>query len=162
ELGMNHAGEIRTLVGIAEPDVRVWTNVGDAHMGFFASADAIADAKGEILERARPGDLLVVNADDERIAARSGGFAGRTVAFGLSDAAEVRASAVRHLGLDGMSATLITPRGETAIRTPLLGVGNLLNLLAAAAVATELDVPMTAIAERAATMKPAAHRGELL
>ena len=51
ELGMNHAGEIRTLVGIAEPDVRVWTNVGDAHLGFFASADAIADAKAEILER---------------------------------------------------------------------------------------------------------------
>ncbi len=48
---MNHAGEIRTLVGIAEPDIRVWTNVGDAHLGFFASADAIADAKGEILER---------------------------------------------------------------------------------------------------------------
>ena len=51
ELGMNHAGEIRTLVGIAEPDVRVWTNVGDAHSGFFASVDAIADAKAEILER---------------------------------------------------------------------------------------------------------------
>ena len=52
ELGMNHAGEISTLVAIAEPDVRVWTNVGDAHLGFFASADAIADAKAEILERA--------------------------------------------------------------------------------------------------------------
>ena len=51
ELGMNHPGEIRTLVGIAEPEVRVWTNVGDAHIGFFASAEAIADAKAEILER---------------------------------------------------------------------------------------------------------------
>ena len=50
---MNHAGEIRTLVGIAEPDVRVWTNVGDAHIGFFGSRDAIADAKAEILEQAR-------------------------------------------------------------------------------------------------------------
>ena len=26
--------------------MRVWTNVGDAHIGFFASLDAIADAKG--------------------------------------------------------------------------------------------------------------------
>ena len=52
ELGMNHPGEISTLVAIAEPELRVWTNVGDAHIGFFGSADAIADAKAEILERA--------------------------------------------------------------------------------------------------------------
>src|SRR4029453_14985130 len=52
ELGMNHAGEISRLVEIAPPHMRVWTNVGDAHLGFFASADAIADAKAEILEGA--------------------------------------------------------------------------------------------------------------
>src|SRR6187401_3789119 len=82
ELGMNHAGEIRTLIGIAEPDVRVWTNVGDAHAGFFASADAIADAKAEILERADAQDVLVCNADDPRMAARVRDFAGRTITFG--------------------------------------------------------------------------------
>src|SRR3989442_13147246 len=58
ELGMNHAGEISTLVAIAEPDVRVWINVGAAHLGFFASADAIADAKAEILERADASPVL--------------------------------------------------------------------------------------------------------
>src|SRR4051812_15680088 len=82
ELGMNHAGEIRTLVGVAEPDVRVWTNVGDAHLGFFANTDAIADAKAEILESARRGDLLVAGADDAHIRARVGAFSGRTVTFG--------------------------------------------------------------------------------
>jgi UDP-N-acetylmuramoyl-tripeptide--D-alanyl-D-alanine ligase len=162
ELGMNHAGEIRTLVGIAEPDVRVWTNVGDAHAGFFASADAIADAKAEILEEARPGDLLVANADDEWIRARAGRFAGRTRTFGLSAGADYRASGVRHRGLDGMAATVSTPDGSIAVETPLLGTGNLLNLLAAAAVAIEMGVPAAAIAERAATLKPAARRGELL
>src|SRR5204862_5645926 len=71
ELGMNHAGEISTLVAIADPDVRVWTNVGDAHLGFFASPDAIADAKAEILERAGADDVLVCNADDARVMARA-------------------------------------------------------------------------------------------
>ena len=162
ELGMNHAGEIRTLVAVAEPEIRVWTNVGDAHMGFFESADAIADAKAEILEHARPDDLLVANADDERIRARAPQFAGRTLTFGLSDAADVRASDVRHRGLDGMAATVTGPGGRARLETPLLGTGNLLNLLAATAVAMEMGVPLAAIAERAATMKPAARRGELL
>jgi UDP-N-acetylmuramyl pentapeptide synthase len=67
ELGMNHAGEISALVAIAEPDVRVWTNVGDAHLGFFASPEAIADAKAEILEGATPSTVLVCNADDPRV-----------------------------------------------------------------------------------------------
>jgi UDP-N-acetylmuramoyl-tripeptide--D-alanyl-D-alanine ligase len=162
ELGMNHAGEIRTLVDIAEPDVRVWTNVGDAHVGFFPSADAIADAKAEILEHARPGDVLVANVDDERILARSREFAGRTLTFGLSDAATVRASRVHHRGLDGMAATITTPAGTVEIETPLLGMGNLLNFLAATAVAVEMAVPLEAIAARASTLKPASHRGELL
>jgi len=162
ELGMNHAGEIRTLVGVAEPEVRVWTNVGDAHVGFFESCDAIADAKAEILEHARPGDLLVANADDSRISARAGAFSGRTLTFGLSDRAQLRASAVEHLGLDGMQATVASPAGEFRVKTPLLGTGNLLNLLAAAAVAIDMGVGTDAIAERAATMRPASHRGELL
>ena len=162
ELGMNHAGEIRTLVGIAEPDVRVWTNVGDAHVGFFASSDAIADAKAEILEAARPGDLLVAGADDARIRPRIGAFAGRTVTFGLSDRFDVHASLVEHRGLDGMAATITTPHGSARVDTPLLGSGNLLNLLAAIAVATELGVPLDLIGPRAARLRPAAHRGELL
>ena len=162
ELGMNHAGEIRTLVGIAEPDVRVWTNVGDAHLGFFASADAIADAKAEVLEAARATDLLVANADDERIRTRIPAFAGRTLTFGLSAEADVRASGVDHRGLDGMAATITTPRGTVHIETALLGSGNLLNLLAATAVATDMGVPLPEIAERAERMQPASHRGELL
>jgi UDP-N-acetylmuramoyl-tripeptide--D-alanyl-D-alanine ligase len=131
-------------------------------VGFFAGSDAIADAKAEILESARAGDLLVAGGDDPRIRARIGGFSGRTVSFGLSDRADVRASLVEHRGLDGMAATITTPRGSARLATPLLGTGNLLNLLAAVAVATELGVPLEAIGPRAAKMRPAAHRGELL
>ncbi len=162
ELGMNHAGEIRTLVGIAEPDVRVWTNVGEAHLGFFDSVDAIADAKAEILEGARPSSVLVANADDDRIAARLPAFAGRIVTFGIVRDAGVRAVDIRDRGIDGMTATLRTPSGEVDVATPLVGRANLANLLAGAAVALELGVPLTAIRERAARLSPAPHRGEIV
>jgi UDP-N-acetylmuramoyl-tripeptide--D-alanyl-D-alanine ligase len=162
ELGMNHPGEIRTLVGIAEPDVRVWTNVGDAHLGFFASPDAIADAKAEILEQARPEDVLVANANDARVMRRAEWFLGRVVTFGIDTAADVAASEVEHRGLDGVAARLRTAGAEVVLRTPLLGLGNLSNILAATAVALEFDVPVSEIVESAARLRPAAHRGELL
>src|SRR5204862_5336399 len=102
ELGMNHAGESSTLGRVARPDLRVWTNVGEAHLGFFASLDAIADAKAEILEGADASTLLVANADDPRISARIGAFRGPVVTFGVeAGVADVRASAVVDRGLDG-------------------------------------------------------------
>ena len=162
ELGMNHPGEIRTLVGIAEPEIRVWTNVGDAHVGFFESSDAIADAKAEILEHARAGDVLIANADDHRIVARASSFGGRLVTFGIDHPADVRALAVEDRGLDGTAADVRTPAGDMALRTPLLGLGNLANVLAATAVALQFDVPLDAIAARAADLRPAHRRGELL
>ena len=162
ELGMNHPGEIRTLVGIAEPDVRVWTNVGDAHLGFFASPDAIADAKGEILEHATLQSRIVANANDPRIVSRLGAFPGRVITFGIETAADVEARAVETLGLDGTSAEVRTHAGSARLHTPLLGLGNLANVLAATAVAVELGIPLPEIVARAATLGPAAHRGELL
>jgi len=162
ELGMNHAGEISRLVAIAEPDVRVWTNVGDAHIGFFASADAIADAKAEILEGAAAESLLVSNADDARVAARVVDFPGRRVSFGLAAEATVRATDVEDRGLDGMAARVTTPVGERELTTPLLGRGNLSNVLAAVAVSTELGVPLDDVVDRAARLSPASRRGAVV
>ena len=163
ELGMNHAGEISTLVRVAEPDVRVWTNVGEAHLGFFASLDAIADAKAEILEGAAESTLLVANADDPRITARIGAFRGRVVTFGIEgDAADVRASAVVDHGIEGISARVTSRHGAVDLTTPLIGRANLANILAAAAVAEEFGVPLSNVAARAAHLRPASHRGEIL
>ena len=159
ELGMNHEGEISTLVAIAEPETRVWTNVGDAHIGFFPSADAIADAKAEILERADPDHVLVCNADDPRIMARVGRFEGRTMTFGTSSGATVRAVDVEVLGVDGMRARVVTSAGERRIHIPLVGRGNLSNLLAATAVALEFGLSLDEIAETAPNLKAADRRG---
>jgi UDP-N-acetylmuramoyl-tripeptide--D-alanyl-D-alanine ligase len=162
EFGMNHAGEISALVRIAMPDIRVWTNVGDAHVGFFGSVDAIADAKAEILERAGSDAVLVANADDDRIAVRTRAFGGRVVTFGIDRPATVRGEAVVDRGIHGMRARVVTPRGSAELRTPLLGRGNLANVLAATAVAVECDVPLGDIVERASTAQAPPHRGQVV
>jgi UDP-N-acetylmuramoyl-tripeptide--D-alanyl-D-alanine ligase len=162
ELGMNHAGEIRLLVNVAEPNVRVWTNVGDAHLGHFESREAIADAKAEILEDADPDDVLICNADDPLVMARAGSFAGRRITFGVAADADVRGESVEDLGLDGTRLSVRTPHGVFTAQTPLLGRGNVANLLAAVAVAVHFDVPLDDIAARAAGLRPAAHRGVVL
>jgi UDP-N-acetylmuramoyl-tripeptide--D-alanyl-D-alanine ligase len=162
ELGMNHVGEISALVRIAEPEVRVWTNVGPAHLEFFGTVDAVAEAKAEILEGADKDALLVANADDDRVMRHAGKFSGRVRTFGVERPADVRALAVRDLGVDGTAALVRTPIGEAEITTPLPGIANLSNVLAAAAVAIRFDVPLADIVERSALLTPVSRRGEIV
>jgi UDP-N-acetylmuramoyl-tripeptide--D-alanyl-D-alanine ligase len=162
ELGMNHAGEIRTLVGVAEPDVRVWTNVAEVHTEFFPSLEAVADAKAEILEGAGARTLLVANADDPLVAARVGRFPGRLVTFGFGVGAAVAAEAVEELGIEGVRGVLRSGATRARFCTGLLGRANVANVLAAAAVALQFGIPLETIAERAAHLAVVGHRGAIV
>jgi len=159
ELGMNHAGELRTLVGIAEPDTRVWTNVGDAHLGYFGSRESVAAAKAEILEHAGSDTLVVANADDPLVMTHVAGFGGRRVTFGESAHADVRAMSVVDRGFDGTSCEVVAKTGSWHLDVPLPGRAQLLNVLAAAAVGLEYGLAPAAIAERVQALTPFVRRG---
>jgi UDP-N-acetylmuramoyl-tripeptide--D-alanyl-D-alanine ligase len=161
EFGMNHAGEIRTLVGIAEPDIRVWTNVGDAHIGHFGSREAVAAAKAEILESATATTVAVVNADDPLVKAHTASFGGRRIGFGESPVADVRARRVVDHGLAGSTAEVETAAGQLQITSRLPGRAQMSNVLAAVAVAVELEVPASAIESCVAEFRPLNRRGSM-
>lgn len=63
EIGMNHFGEIRSLVGFVRPDVALITTIAPAHLEFFGTCEAIADAKSEIFEGIVPGGAALIPAD---------------------------------------------------------------------------------------------------
>jgi UDP-N-acetylmuramoyl-tripeptide--D-alanyl-D-alanine ligase len=159
ELGMNHAGEIRTLVAIAEPEVRVWINVGDAHIGHFGLRDAVADAKAEILEGATPATVVVANADDPLVMKHVSGTSARVLTFAERAAANIRASDVIDRGFDGTTATVTTPAGALRLAVRLPGRAQLMNVLAAVAVASEFGVPGPLIVDRVAGVRAVARRG---
>jgi UDP-N-acetylmuramoyl-tripeptide--D-alanyl-D-alanine ligase len=162
ELGMSGPGEIRRLVEIADPDVRVWTNVGSAHLGHFASVEQIADAKAEILEHADRGDVLVANAGDARVMQHARRFVGRTITFGVDVDADVQVRDVEPRGAQGMRARLVVQDDSRLFDTPLLGEGNLANIAAAAAVAVDAGVPLDAIVHTVGTLAAAPHRGQVV
>jgi UDP-N-acetylmuramoyl-tripeptide--D-alanyl-D-alanine ligase len=159
ELGMNHAGEIRRLVEIAEPDVRVWINVGDAHIGFFGSREAIARAKAEILEHALPSTVVVANGDDPLVMAHVAGASGRRRIFAIDGPGDVVATHVVDAGFDGTRADVGTPAGPLHLSVALPGRATLRNVLAAVTVAVELGVPARDIEARVQAVRPVARRG---
>ncbi len=74
EIGMNHFGEIRSLVGFVRPQVALITTIAPAHLEFFGSCEAIADAKSEIFEGVEPGGAALIPSDSpyaERLIARA-------------------------------------------------------------------------------------------
>lgn len=92
EMGMNHAGELAHLTTLVRPHVALVTTVTMAHAGFFASEEAIADAKGEIfagLEREGTAIVPFDNVHRDRLTAAAVPHAGRVVTFGTDRAADV-------------------------------------------------------------------------
>ena len=94
ELGMNHAGEIETLVAMVRPHVAIITTIAPVHIGYLGSIEAIADAKAEIFSGLEPGGAAVINADIDQhdrlaeVARRAG--ASRIVSFGEKGGADAR------------------------------------------------------------------------
>ncbi|HEX8642416.1 MAG TPA: UDP-N-acetylmuramoyl-tripeptide--D-alanyl-D-alanine ligase [Allosphingosinicella sp.] len=102
EMGMNHPGELAALTRLVRPHVAIVTTIAPAHRAFFASDEAIADAKAEIFEGLEPDGVALVPYDSPhcaRLAEAARGYAARIVTFGFGEGADIRATyAVRAPG----------------------------------------------------------------
>jgi UDP-N-acetylmuramoyl-tripeptide--D-alanyl-D-alanine ligase len=155
EMGMNHAGEIRSLCSIAGPQVGVVTNVGYAHIENFDSIEGIALAKRELIESLPPDGVAVLNAADPRVSRFAEVHRGPVVRFGFSEEADVRAENVE-IGSEGASFSVNGVR----FHTRLVGRHNVLNLLAGLAVARVFDIPLRELPERVGALVAGPMRGE--
>lgn len=162
EMGADGVGNIAYLTGIAPPDVGVVLRVGVAHIGPFGGVEAIARTKGEMVEGVVEGGTVVLNADDQRVAAMVDRAAPGTVVrtFGTIPSADVRAEDVTVDPTGRASFTLRVAGGgdvgeqHVHVALGLVGPHHVTNALAAATVALRLGVAVGDVAERLAAATP--------
>ena len=112
-------GTSPTCAGSPRPAIGVVVNVGVAHIGEFGSVDAIAPAKGELVEALPADGLAVLNADDPRVRAmaRPDRAPGRCWSA-RRPTPTLRADEVELDERGRASFTLRTPEGEAAGDAP--------------------------------------------
>ena len=162
ELGANHAGEIAYLTSLAQPNIVVITNAAAAHLEGFGSIDGVAQAKGEILCSEDRPDFAILNADDKYFDTWSSLARDVNIlSFGLDETADVRAEEIKTES-DQTRFVLIVPDGAIAVNLPLVGVHNVRNACAAAAIATALGMSAEQIAKALESVSPVAGRLQAL
>jgi UDP-N-acetylmuramoyl-tripeptide--D-alanyl-D-alanine ligase len=163
EMGMSSAGEIAALAKIAEPDWGVVTVVAPVHIEFFADGmEGVARAKRELVEALPASGVAFLNADDARVAGFREFTKARVVTFGWREAADVRANGVKDLGAEGSSFILEAAGERAECRLRLLGLHNVTNALAAAAVGVEAGLSLAECAAALGEMLPPESRGQTL
>jgi UDP-N-acetylmuramoyl-tripeptide--D-alanyl-D-alanine ligase len=162
EMGMSHAGEIRALAKIAQPEIGVVTNVAPVHLEFFDSLAGIARAKYELVESLPPNGTAVLNADDEYVSQFGRGFKGKVVMYGARAVADVRAENVQSKGREGVEFDVLIGGVREHATLPLVGEHNILNALAAVAVGIERGLQPSQTVAALATLVPADKRGQVL
>jgi UDP-N-acetylmuramoyl-tripeptide--D-alanyl-D-alanine ligase len=152
EMSARGIGHIAYLTGIAPPKIGAVLNVGRAHAGEFGSIDAVAKAKGELVEAlpaASAGGVAILNADDPNVAAMAARTGARVVTTSVDPArdADFKATGLTLDDLGRASFALHTRAGTAPVTLTLHGGHHVANALAAAAVAAELGMDVRAIAD---------------
>ena len=173
EMGARGIGHIARLTTIARPDISVVLNVGSAHLGEFGSVEAIARAKGELVEALAPEGRAILNAEDRLVAAMAERSAAPVLTWGfhegavrgaeltLDDQARVAFDLVLPEGLVTLRGAAVTA-GRFPVRPDLLGEHQAANVLAAltAALVAGVDSAAACAALEGATLA-SGHRMEV-
>ncbi|MCC2655632.1 MAG: UDP-N-acetylmuramoyl-tripeptide--D-alanyl-D-alanine ligase [Panacagrimonas sp.] len=157
EMGANHLGEIARLTGLAQPQVGVITQAGDAHLEGFGSREGVARGKGELFAGMNSDGIAVINVDDAYADLWRGLARGQRLTFGIELPADVSARRIRARA-DGSAFELVVPGGESQVDLPLPGRHNVMNALAAAACGVALGLAADVIAQGLAQVESAQGR----
>jgi UDP-N-acetylmuramoyl-tripeptide--D-alanyl-D-alanine ligase len=167
EMGMNQPGEIGRLTTIADPDIGLITNIHPAHLAGLKDLDGVAHAKGELFAGMASWATMVVNYDDPLIRKLAAPFRQKKIGYAITatgrrQGAAVTASHIKNNGADGISFSLHIGTKKQRVHLRSIGLHNVGNALAAAALAHAAGLNIEKIAAGLATFSAFEKRGQIL
>ena len=155
EMGARHEGDIAKLAAIAVPNIGVVLKVGSAHKGEFGSVEAIARTKSELISALAPSAVAILGTYDDFTPKMAALHSGKSSFFGETSSCDIRATDIEFR--EGRAHfDLVTPEGRTAVGLRIVGLHQVANALAVAAVATELGLSLDQIASGLSTAESGA------
>ncbi len=142
EMGFYVPGEIRRLCEIAQPQIGVISNIGTVHAERAGSQETIARGKAELVESlpAGPDGVAILNMDDPWVRWMANRTAAAIFSYGIVEGADLTASDIQPLGLEGITCTLTYQGKAHPVRSPLMGEFSAYTILRAAATALVLGL----------------------
>jgi len=138
EMGFYQIGEIALLCSLARPHIGVVNNVYGVHLARAGSIENIVLGKGELVEALPPAPdgVAVLNFDEPMVMSMASRTKARVITYGLDSQADVWASDVAGLGLEGIHFQLHYPKARETlhVRFPMLGRHSVHTALRAVAV----------------------------
>lgn len=155
EMGAKQKNDIKEICDLVHPTIGIVTAVGEMHLETFKTVENIQETKFELINSLPAGGLGVINYDSEYIKSYKGIKSPcKIIRYAVEGEGDYKANDVVY-GAGGVSFTL--GNGEH-YNSRLLGVGNLLNILASIAVADHLGVPANKQRNAIARLQPVEHR----
>ncbi len=145
EMGARHIGDISALCEIAKPSIGAVLKVGNAHIGEFGSREAIAQAKSELITSLVSGGTAILGTYDQFTPAMKVADGVAVLTFGERSDCNVRAADVE-IREGRPHFDLVTKSGRAAVGMRLVGLHQIPNALAAAAISSALGLSADQIA----------------
>ncbi len=158
EMGAKQRGDIKEICDLVHPSIGIVTSVGEAHLETFKSVENIQITKFELVDSLPKNGFGVVNLDSANIKNFDYKSPCPIVSYSIEEPeANVRAAQVGY-NASGVSFTMMVNGSEVAFSSPLLGGGNVLNLMAGIVVAAELGVGANLLQRALKQLQPVEHR----
>lgn len=154
----SHALALKRVFGIRF-STAVFTNLTQDHLDFHADMEDYFQAKALLFSGMTQDDRAIINHDDPYGRRLAGMTQGRVYTYGIESEAGIHAKDIR-LSMDGLEFNAITPAGHTRIKSGLVGIYNVYNILGAIGAGLSCDIPLGKIASGIASVSAVPGRFE--